>query len=157
MDEFNIKAIYDEMPLRKKVSLFLKQNHFLFWKITLMDVTIFVPLFVLISYTLDRCTVSDTGYAVLIAAAICGMIEYFRIRFRRVKTYQHLSDQVNLVRRLLDQYAEVVERSGTEEGRKRLAEAMDKIESFNQTVEHMADIAYQEDVLGFSDEDGQEL
>lgn len=157
MDEFNIKAIYDEMPLRKKVSLFLKQNHFLFWKITLMDVTIVVPLFVLIGYALDRCTSMGFGYAVLVAASICSVIEFFRIKFRRVKTYQLLSNQVANVRQLLGQYAEAVERNGTEEDRERLAERMIKVEALNQLVEGMSDIVFQEDVLGFSDKEGQDF
>lgn len=157
MDEFNIKAIYDEMPLRKKVSLFLKQNHFLFWKITLMDVTIIVPLFVLIGYTLDHRMSIGFGYAILIAAVICSIIEFFRIKFRRVKTYQFLSNQVANVRYLLGQYAEAVERNGTEEDRERLAERMAKVEELNRLVEVMSDIVFQEDVLGFSDNEGQDF
>lgn len=157
MEEFNIKAIYDEMPLRKKVSLFLKQNHFLFWKITLMDVTIIVPLFVLIGYTLDHCTSQEFGTATLIAAVICGIIESFRIKFRRVKTYQLLTNQVENVRQMFSQYAEAVERSGTEEDRERLAETLAKVEELNRLVEGISDIVYQEDVLGFSDEERQDF
>lgn len=157
MDEFNIKAMYAEMPLRKKIYLFLKQNHFLFWKITLMDVTIVVPMFVLIGYTLDRCTSLEFGYAVLIAACICGIIEFFRIKFRRVKTYQLLTNQVENVRQLFGQYAEAVERSGTDEDKKRLAETLAKVEELNRLVEGMSDIVYQEDVLGFSDEERQDF
>lgn len=153
MNDFDFQQMYNDMPFRKRASVFLHQNHFLFWKITLMDVTIVVPLFFSIAYTLDRCTSLDTGYAVLAAATICSVIEYFRIRFRRVKTYQHLSDQVNAVRRLLAQYSEAVERSGTEEDRERLVERMAKVEVLNSLVEHMAGIVYNEDVLGLTEED----
>ena len=153
MNEIGIGAIYDEMPLRKKVSLFLHQNHFLFWKITLMDVTIIVPLFALMGYTLDRCTSLEFGYAALISAGICGTIEFFRIKFRRVKTYQLLTNQVENVRRMFSQYTEAVERSGTDEDRKRLAETMAKVEELNRLVEGMADVVYKEDVWGFSDEE----
>lgn len=155
MTDLDLQQMYNQMPFRKKVSLFLHQNHFLFWKITLMDVTIVIPLFFLMAYTLDRCTSLGTGYAVLIAAAVCGVIEHFRIRFRRVKTYQLLTDQVANVRQLLDRYAEAVERNGSEEDRVRLAERMAKVEALNSLVEHMAGIVYQEDVLGFSDEEEQ--
>lgn len=157
MDEFNIKAKYDELPLRKKILLFLKQNHFLFWKITLMDVTIVVPLFILIGYTLDCCTSLEFGYAVLIAACICGIIEFFRIKFRKVKTYKFLTDHVANVRQLLDKYAEAVESSGTEEDRKRLPETMAKVEALNRLVKGMADVVFKEDVLGFSDEEGRDF
>lgn len=155
MNDFNLQRMYSQMPFRKKVSLFLYQNHFLFWKITLMDVTIVVPLFILIGFTLDRCTPLSFCYAILIAACICGIIGHFRIRYRRVKTYQHLSDQVANVRQMLDRYAEAVERSGSEEDRERLAERMAKVEVLNSLVEHMAGIVYNEDVLGFSDEEEQ--
>lgn len=157
MDEFNIKAIYDEMPLRKKVSLFLKQNHFLFWKITLMDVIIVTPLFVLMGYTLDRCISLEFGYTVLIAACICGIIEFFRIKCRRVKTYHLLNNQNANVRQLLGRYTEAVERSGTDEDKKRLAGTLARVEELNRFVEGMSDIVFQEDVLGFSDKEGQDL
>ena len=97
------------------------------------------------------------GYAVLVAASICSVIEFFRIKFRRVKTYQLLSNQVANVRQLLGQYAEAVERNGTEEDRERLAERMIKVEALNQLVEGMSDIVFQEDVLGFSDKEGQDF
>jgi hypothetical protein len=156
MTDFDIQQMYNEMPFRKKVSLFLHQNHFLFWKITLMDVIIVVPLFVLIGYTLDSCTPLEFGYTVLIAAGICGIIEFFRIKLRRVKTYQLLTDQVATVRQLLDRYAEAVERSGTEEDKEQLSERLAEVEELNRLVEVMADVVYKEDVLGFSDEEKQE-
>lgn len=155
MSDFDFQQLYNDMPFRKKVSLFLHQNHFLFWKITLMDVTIVIPLFFLMAYTLDRCTSLGTGYAVLIAACICGIIEHFRIRYRRVKTYQNLSDQVGHVRQLLEQYAEVVDRSGNEEQKRKAAETLKKIEDFNKMVEGMADVVFKEDLLGFSEKEEQ--
>ena len=153
MTDFDLQQMYNEMPFRKKVSLFLKQNHFLFWKITLMDVTIVVPLFVLVGYTLDRCSSLETGYAILIAAAVCSVIEYFRIRFRRIKTYRYVSEKIEITRKLIEHYSEAVERSGNEEDRQKVAEAFNKLEQINQVIEHMADIAYKEDVLGLSDEE----
>ena len=152
MNGYDLQKMYNEMPFRKKVSLFLKQNHFLFWKITLMDVTIVVPLFVLIGYTLDRCSSLETGYAILIAAAVCSVIEYFRIRLRRVKTYQYISNKIEITRQLIQQYTIAVERCGTEEDRQKLVETFKKLEEINQAAEHMADIVYQEDVLGLSDD-----
>lgn len=145
--------LYDEFPFLKKITLFLRQNHYLFWKITLMDVTIIVPIFFLIAYTLDRCTSLETGYAILIAAAVCAIIEHFRIKFRRIKTYRVLVKRVEYSRELLKQYTEAVESTGTEEDKQKVADMVSKFEELNQIIEQMADIAFMEDVLGLSDEE----
>ena len=144
--------LYDEFPFLKKLTLFLRQNHFLFWKFTLMDVTIVVPIFFLITYTVDRCTSLEIGYVILIAAAVCAIIEHFRIKFRRIKTYRVLVKRVEYSRELLKQYTEAVESTGTEEDKQKVADMVSKFEELNQIIEQMADIAYMEDVLGLSEE-----
>ena len=152
LDNFELQGMYNQMSLGKKISLFLKTNHFVIWKITLMDITILVPLFVAIGYAFDRCTGLGFAFSVFVSLFVCSVIEYFRIKLRRLKTCQYIAEKVEYSDRLFKQLSEAVERSGTEEDKLKLAETMKKLQVAKELVSQMTDIVFKEDVIGFSDD-----
>lgn len=152
IDKFDLQGMYDQMPFGKKISLFLKTNHYIVWKITLMDVTIVVPLFVVIGFSLDKCTGMGFGLSSLVSLIICFGIECFRIKLRRLKTCQYIAEKVEYSDRLFQQLAEAVERSGTDEDKRKLAETAKKLQLARELVSQMINIVFDEDIVGFSDD-----
>ena len=156
LDNFDLQGMYEQMSLRQKVSLFLKTNHYVFWKITLMDITILVPLFFAIGCTLDKCTGLSFGVAFFSSLFVCSVIEHFRIRLRRLKTCQYIAEKVEYSDQLFKQLTEAVERSGSDEDKRKLAETAKKLQAARELVSQMTDIVFKEDVIGFSEEDSED-
>ena len=157
LENFNLQALYGQMPLWKRISLFLKTNHYLVWKITLMDVTILVPLFTIIGLTLEKVTRIGFFYSLIVSLFVCSVIEYYRIKLRRLKTCRYIAEKIAESEELVRQIAEAVERSGTDEDKRWVADMMEKLNYSKNFVALMTDVVFKEDVIGFSDEDEAEL
>lgn len=153
MDDFNFQDFFAGMSLRSKIELLFKANHYIIGKFTVMDLTILLLVFTGVGYALDKATDLDPLLIVLIPGVLCVIIEYYRIKWRRVKTLQYVEQKAEKTRQLMDRYMEEVRQHGDGEMLEQALQLKQKVDDAEALMHDLTGIAFAEDVLGFSDDE----
>lgn len=153
IDDIDYDEIINDLSPKNKLELFFKLNHYVIGPVTIMDICILLLVFFGVGYTINTCLHLTTGQTLVIVLALCSFIEYFRIKWRRVKTIQYAEKKAAHAKKLLEEYASIVERIGSEEDRQRFRALLEKTKQADEMLHELSDLTYEKDVLGLSDED----
>lgn len=153
MRDFNMQDYFNDMSLQAKIDLFLKTNHYIIGKFTVMDLTILLAVFFGVGYTLERSTDLSPWLTALIPGLLCVVIEYYRIKWRRVKTLRYAEQKAEQARTLMNLWIEVARQQGDEAALEQALQLKQQMDNAEAMLHEVSELAYEEDVLGLSEED----
>lgn len=111
----DLKEINKELSLTQKIDLALKTNHYVVWKVTVMDIIILTAVSVGVSMTLIKTTPLHIMAVMAIVAGLCAVIEFVRIKTRRAKILHYTLQKARKAERLMQLYVDCCQLYGSEE------------------------------------------
>lgn len=153
MRDFNIQDYFNDMSLRAKIDLLFKTNHYIIGKFTVMDLTILLAVFFGVGYALERSTDLNPMLTILIPVVLCVIIEHYRIKWRRVKTLRYAEQKAEQARTLMNLWIEAARQQGDEAALEQALQLKQQMDNAEAMLHEVSELAYEEDVLGLSDED----
>lgn len=153
MNNFNFEEHLNEMRTWNKIDWLLKSNHYIIGKFTLMDLTILPLVFFGVGYALERATDLSPWLTALIPGLLCVVIEYYRIKWRRVKTLRYAEQKAEQARTLMNLWIEVARQQGDEATLEQALQLKQQMDNAEAMLHEVSELAYEEDVLGLSEED----
>lgn len=153
-DDLDIRELYNSLPFWRKVKSFLHMNHYLFWKVTLMDITILFVVSLAVGFALSKCTALSAEIILLIILALILLIEFIRIKTRTLRGIQYNIRNCLKAQAHLQKHAEQMKAEGKTEVYEKTLEALEKLQNTIKTFEEYAELVYREDILNhYGDED----
>lgn len=128
--------LYNDMKPKNKISLALRQNHYVIGQMTLMDITILTAVFIGTGAALTKGTSLAPAAVLAITTGLCAAIEFVRVKTRKAKMLQYTMEKAEQAERLMQLYLKEVEAHGDSEDR---AKAQELAEKMSQMKEMLAD------------------
>ena len=154
-DDLDIRELYNRLPFWGKVKSFLHMNHYLFWKVTLMDVTILFAVSAAVGFALSKCTALSAEVILLIILVLILLIEFIRIKTRTLRGIQYNIRNCLKVQTHLQKHAEKMKDEGETVVYEKTLEALEKLQNTIKTFEKYAELVYREDILNSYDENNE--
>ena len=130
----DFEEIYNDLKPKRKIELALKLNHYVIGKVTLMDITILMAVFLGVVAALSKGTSLAPAAVLAITTGLCVIIEFVRIKTRKVKMLQYTLQKAQQAEQLLSQYMTYCERYGSEEEMVKARSIMEMLRQANEEL-----------------------
>lgn len=130
----DFEEIYNDLKPKHKIELALKLNHYVIGKVTLMDITILMAVFLGVVAALTNGTSLNSAAVLAITTGLCVIIELVRIKTRKVKTLQYTLQKAQQAEQLMEQYMTYCDQYGSEEEMAKARSIMEMLRQVNEEL-----------------------